>query len=614
MPPVAVFHPNHSGKGRGPILIILRSRKLWIILGALLFLGISGIGARWAYGKWINRQSWSLAALAETQLREGRVDEALMSLDTSLRLRPDNPLALRQLALTYTATGQRQKALAAWQKLSESNQLTAADAAAYGMLAGVEGEWALANHIIDSFNIGNKGPESDLLRANISSLRGDIAGTEASLRKAVEKDSTPRSRATLADFLLSKRLNSSTRPEILALHRDLITLPDETGANALAAALQARIVPDDERAEWIASLREHPKASPAHLLAADSAEAAADPAATPLLAAKVSARLANASVAERRLGFLWLGRHNQPARALRLITRDETLADPTFFAAWIEALADTGKLPQILETLDLPANPLPPARTALYRGRTLQLLGRPSEADTAYQAALAASANSTTDKLAALAYIQDAGETALFETEVQKLLADPTHARNAYESLLPVVAKRRDISAICRLHELALASPALPQKTSIQNEIDYCDLVLDRPVDGAEPEGAVDAETGGGLREGGAVASAGHLPTEGDEGRATNHGERTDRNRLDERNGEEDRGEAKGVRPDALEGLGERNPLTRRVVGAMGEGVVEGWKGCDGFRHCRGGRGFSRRPWRGCGRRRSARSRGSSPE
>ncbi len=482
---MAVLFQKPGKRRRGLILEFLCSRRLWVCVLALLFLGGVLMGGRWAYGKWTNRQSWSLASLAETQLREGRVNEALMSLETALRLRPDHPHALRLLAQAHTASGQRQQALAAWQKLSETSQLTAADAAAYGLLAGVEGEWALADRIIDSFSIGNQGAEADLLRANVLSLRGDTDGTEASLRQAVAKDSTPRSRAALAGFLLANRLNSSTAPEILTLHRDLITLPDETGANALAAALEAQIVPAAERATWIDTLRKHPKATPALLLEADSAEAAADPAATPLLAAKVSARLEKAPVAERRLGFLWLARHNQHARALRLVTVDETLADPTLFAAWIEALADTGQLEQILQTLDLPANPLPPQRTALYRARTLKLLGRPAEADTAYQSALAASANSTTDTLAALAYIQDAGETALFETEVQKLLADPATARTAYESLVPVVAKRRDIQAIRRLHELALASPALPQKFSIQNEIDYCDLILARPVDAA---------------------------------------------------------------------------------------------------------------------------------
>ncbi len=69
--------------------------------------------------------------------------------------RKKNPSALRQLAWLRTALGQRKEALAAWQKLSEANALTAADAQDYGLLAGVEGEWALANLIIDQFRAGN---------------------------------------------------------------------------------------------------------------------------------------------------------------------------------------------------------------------------------------------------------------------------------------------------------------------------------------------------------------------------------------------------------------------------------------------------------------------------
>jgi tetratricopeptide (TPR) repeat protein len=338
-----------------------------------VILAVSAIGGQWAYGKWINRQSWKLAGLAEQQAREGRTTEALMSLETSLRLRPNNPSALRQLARIHTSLGQRKEALAAWQKLSEANALTAADAQEYGLLAGVEGEWALANLIIDGFSAGNQGPEPDLLRANILALRGDKAGAEESLRKAVEKDETERSRAILARFLINQRLNRSTAPEILELHRGLIELPNDTGAQALADALLAGIVPPKERTNWIESLRNHPKATPGLLLAADSAEAASDPAAIPLLAAKVSSRLEKSPADQRRAGFLWLARHGQPARALRLLTLDEALADPDSFTAWIEALAATGQAEKIPEALDLPANPLPAYRSALYRARALAL-------------------------------------------------------------------------------------------------------------------------------------------------------------------------------------------------------------------------------------------------
>lgn len=465
------------------VLTILKRRIFWASLAAILILGVAAIGGRWAHGKWTNRQSWKLAALAEQQAREGRTTEALMSLETSLRLRPDNPSALRQLARLRTALGQRKEALADWQKLSEANALTAADAQDYGLLAGVEGEWALANLIIDQFRAGNQGPEPDLLLAGILDMRGDKTGSEASLRQAVEKDKTERSRAILARFLLANRLNQSTAPEILALHRDLIELPNETGAQALADALLAGIVPPKERAKWIESLRNHPKSTPALLLAADSAEAALDPPAIPLLAAKVSARLEKSPVDQRRAGFLWLARHGQPERALRLLTREEAIADPDSFTAWIEALAATSQAEKIPEVLDLPANPLPAYRSALYRARSLQLLGKKDDSAQAYRSALAASSSNSTETLLALAFLHEAGETALFETELQKLLAKPETARPALDALLPVVTKRRDIEAIRHFHALALAAPGVLNKTQIQNEIDYCDLVLGRPVE-----------------------------------------------------------------------------------------------------------------------------------
>ncbi|MFY8269236.1 MAG: hypothetical protein ACOVLK_07540, partial [Terrimicrobiaceae bacterium] len=406
-----------------------------------------------------------------------------MSLETALRLRPDNPSALRQLARLRSSLGQRQEALAAWQKLSEANALTAADAQNYALLAGLEGEWAIANRIIDRFRAGNQGPEPDLLRANILGMRGDTTAAEKSLRQAVEKDETERSRAILARFLLANRLDKSTAPEILALHRDLIELPNDTGAQALAGALLAGIVPPEERAKWIESLRNHPKSTPALWLAADSAEAASNPAAAPILAAQVFSRLEKSPVEERRLGFLWLTRHNQPFRALRLLTRDEAIADPDSFTAWIEALASTSQTEKIPEALDLPANPLPAYRSALYRARALQLLGKKDDSAQAYLSALAASSSNSTETLRVLTFLHDAGETALFETELQKLLAAPDTARPALSALQPVVAKRRDIEALRHFHTLALTAPGVLNKTQIQNQIDYCDLVLGRPVD-----------------------------------------------------------------------------------------------------------------------------------
>ena len=480
---MSALYSLRSGRSKAIVQKILRSRVFWISLSVLLLLGGVAASGQWVYGKWTNRQSWKLVGLAETRAREGRVDEALMSLETALRLRPDHSAALRHLAQIRTSLGQRKEALEAWQKLAAANALTAADAQDYGLLAGIEGEWALANLIIDGFSAGNQGPQPDLLRANILAMRGDQAGAEQSLRAAVEKDETERSRAILARFLLANRLNRSTAPEILALHRDLIPLQDETGAQALADALLAGIVPPKERTKWIESLRNHPKSTPALLLAADSAEAASDPAAIPLLAAKVSSRLEKSPDDQRRAGFLWLARHGQPERALRLLTRDEAIADPDSFTAWIEALAATSQAEKIPEALDLPANPLPAYRSALYRARALQLLGKKDDSAQAYRSALAASSSNSTETLRVLTFLHDAGETALFETELQKLLAAPDTARPALSALQPVVAKRRDIEALRHFHTLALTAPGVLNKTQVQNQIDYCDLVLGRPVD-----------------------------------------------------------------------------------------------------------------------------------
>jgi len=90
-----VLYPLRGGHRKAFVQHNLRSRVFWISLFFLLLLGGVAASGQWVYGKWTNRQSWKLISHAEARARKGRVDEALMSLETALRLRPDHPAALR---------------------------------------------------------------------------------------------------------------------------------------------------------------------------------------------------------------------------------------------------------------------------------------------------------------------------------------------------------------------------------------------------------------------------------------------------------------------------------------------------------------------------------------
>ena len=462
---------------------LLFRRYLWIALAILLpLLALRSCGA-WFHDKWTARQSRQLATQAETHLRQGRATEARMALDTALRLNPSNTSALRSLAALQTAQGQPADAMKTWQQLVDAGGLVFSDIPPYARLAAETQDWEIARRLLDATKAGAPPSLPHLLQAELSTIRGDHDSAENSLRTALSLDPSRESRAALARFLLIHKNTPENSPEILTHLRDLSREKNELGALALASALENNLVPPDELDRWITTLNRHPKATPAMLLVADTARIRRDPATRPLVAATVFARLGNESLDARTAGLHWLLAAKEPDLAARLVTPDEALARPDLLVKWLDALSASGRRQQLLEILDHPANPLPSVQTRLYRANTLKLLGRPDEARDIHRALLEENSTNPEATLKILTYLYLAGENTVFENELRTLLSKSATARPALQALLPVVQSLRDIHQLRRLHELAHDSGGLTNTLQLRNEIDYCDLLLGRPVE-----------------------------------------------------------------------------------------------------------------------------------
>lgn len=458
-------------------------RYLWIALGSLLvILTLKSCGG-WIHKKWTARQSRQLTAEADTRLREGRATEALMALETALRLDPGNTSALRSLASLQTAQGQLPAAMKTWQKIVDAGALTFADLPPYARLAAETQDWEITKRLLDATKAAASPSLPHLLQAELSSIRGDLDDAERSLRAAVSLDGGRETRSALARFLLVHKNTSENSAEILALLRELSREQSELGALALASALENNLVPGNETGTWIASLNRHPKASPAMLLVAESARVRLDPESRPLVAARVFSRLGNESLDSRAAGVQWLLAAKEPALAARLVTRDEAISRPELLVKWLDALSASGRREEILEVLADPANPLPPVQSRLYEANTLKLLGRTAESDALNRQILSDHSSNPAATLKILTYLYLAGENTLFENELRALLANPDTARQTMQALLPVVQSLRDIHQTRRLHELAIASGGVSNTIQLRNEIDYCDLILNRPVE-----------------------------------------------------------------------------------------------------------------------------------
>jgi len=463
---------------------LFRRRHFFYILLILAILGGAAYGSYWAYGKITGHQSRKLTQMAAEYLQQGKVAEAAMSLETALRLQPNNAGALRLLARLKGATGEGPKSLENWQKLAESGSLTLEDLSQYAVAAAGENEWALAERIADTAATGGNPVLRHLLRAELLTSKKDLPGAEAELRLAVEADKTGTAQAAMARFLMTHRFNAETAPEILELLREVSKLQDERGVDAIATAMRIGVVPPADLPIWINALREHPKANARTLFLADTVEWQSNPASKPAVLERVLQRMQGAPVDDRAAGVQFLVFIGEPAQAAALLSRDEALKNREVFSLWLNAQSLIKNWSAILDALAQPNLPLPAYLTKLYTGRALVMSGHESDGRAAYAEALQQASENQADLLQALAYLNLAGEDQFFEQGFKHVLSDPATAKESFIKILPSVAMRRDATRTRRVYEIAAAiSPDLAKDLTLQNDLAYLNLLLGLPED-----------------------------------------------------------------------------------------------------------------------------------
>ncbi|NDG73664.1 MAG: hypothetical protein EBY32_20640, partial [Proteobacteria bacterium] len=251
-------------------------------------------GIAWLAPKLKARQSGEFLKVAERYLSTGKTRDAVMSLNSSLRLMPDNPAALRLLAKIQTAQGDP-VALETWKKLMATGKGQFEDLGIYAEVAVKQQDWALADRLADATAVTGNKAMPHLIRARLLSLKGNPSLIETELRQAVDKDETLVSKRALAELLLSQRLNEKRSKEAFEILREISKSQDASGAEALATALFKGIVPPDEIPGWIAAIRAHPDSSQRLLCMADYTESMCGMASHESVTAKLHARVENLS-------------------------------------------------------------------------------------------------------------------------------------------------------------------------------------------------------------------------------------------------------------------------------------------------------------------------------
>ena len=459
-------------------------QRRWVRIPVVLALiGCLVGGGLWAVGKFERRQSRKLTDMAANYLKEGKAEEARMGLETALRLDPRNAKALRMIAGLRRAQGADPEALDAMRRLAESGQMSLDDLVIYAQMAARAGDLALAERLANNAGRGGNTVLRHMLRAELGAAKNDPEAVEKELRAAAEADESGQSKLALARFLVQRRLNAETAPEVLAMLRSLSSKNDALGAEAIGMILAAGLAPQSEVEVLVKAIRQHPATNPRLLILADSTEVALNPTQKAEVVRRTAERLKGAPMEQRVEAMVWAMRLGEPATASALITPEEASKEAKVYSLWLDSMAQQNRWVEITAQLSKEGSPLPAYLQGLYAGRALVAAGRGNEGRAEYAKALQAASPKREEFLQAVAYLGAAGEDGLFEQGLRKALEKPDDVQAVMRAVVPAVAIRRDAAQTLKVYEIAASAPALKNDLTLKNDIDYLTLMLGRPVD-----------------------------------------------------------------------------------------------------------------------------------
>jgi Tfp pilus assembly protein PilF len=460
----------------------IRRWRFPLISLLIAFLAGAGYGGYWAYGKILNRQAFALVQRAMEDLQQGKVAQARMGADTALRIRPGHPAATRLMARIQAASGEPERALATFQKLTDERQLTLSDLKLYASLAAQKGEQHLAKRLADAVAANGDPSFPHILEANMLLQQKKTAEAEASFRAAVKANPSDATRALLLDFLISNRRPGQSMRDAAVIIQDFSTRDTALGAQALAIGLRTGLMNPDKRNEWIEQLRSHPKADTGQRLLAYSALNAMNPASKPQIAAEIVEFVKSRPLRDRAIAAQWLASRQEAASALSILPLEEAITKQQAFIVWLDAQAVLKDWSASLDALARPENPLPAHATKLFQGLAMKQLGKSGESQALFQEAISAAGNDP-DKFAFVTlYVFNANEPALFDANLAKVRSQPDLAPSLLRNFYPSVMARRDAALNLRVLEALAVSSTLAHDPSFQNDLAHHRILLVKPV------------------------------------------------------------------------------------------------------------------------------------
>jgi len=319
--------------------------------------------------------------------------------------------------------------------------------------------------------------------AQVKEVEGDKRAQEIALRNAVEIEESKSTLIALARFLISNDIARRKSEEICDILQKVSTMGGEESRDALILALNADLVPAENKSEWLQKFRKHPSADLKSLLLADQYEITSMPKSRSKVLDAVLKRSGKLSLPDKVLVGDWLFKQSEPKMALELIPLTEAITSKSSFLLWIRCGRQLGYWKEIIGALQGAQNPLPYFEGIPYLTEALQKVGDNEKSRATYQEAIQKASKQPTELQAILEGFITTNQWTLFLANANRILDNTKVARTGLDRFDSLTAKYRNTVNTFELYDLALKSPILCENQEVIQKIQFLKMVLGKPVD-----------------------------------------------------------------------------------------------------------------------------------
>lgn len=483
---------RHEPHPRSPVETLLASeyeqqrkrRRYWIVVAVVLAVAVlvGAIEFKPISASVQGVRSRRLATKAEAQMRAGNLKAATEQAKEAYFIKPDEPLAIRIVAKVQGRTGRFAAAAGLWRQLVATGAALPEDRQEYAETLLLAGATAEAGKEIEKL-LRERPEDAPLLRlaTRWAIAENDGAGAREFAGKAVRLEpDNDEGRLMLGVLQMTSGIDALRAKGIDALLK-LGGEPTKAGIEALRQLGIQPGLPPEALEKVIKLLKKHPEAKVDHHLLAMEIEIALHPAQRAALIDTVIEEHKNADANAKRTLGVWLNARGEFERSLAFLPIEEGFKRKDLLLVCLDAMASLKRWREIERILEIRDVPLDDAYREVFLARSAKEIGSVMASEMHWRKAQIAAGPSPEQMGFIGTYAEKIGQYDQAELAYRSLTSNSASARPAYEALVRIAVKKRDI----QMHRdiLAAMRERWPKDASVSNDLAYFNLLLGKSVE-----------------------------------------------------------------------------------------------------------------------------------